>query len=112
MPDYRRNRVPVWEHTIRDERDYAAHVDYIHFHPVKHGLAAKARDWEYSSFRRCVAAELYPAEWDGAGVLRLMARSLGESSGEAARCGGHVRPARVGALEHALRLLVRRRSRM
>jgi hypothetical protein len=28
-----------WEHTIRDDRDYAAHMDYIHFNPVKHGLA-------------------------------------------------------------------------
>lgn len=27
-----------WEHTIRDERDYAAHVDYVHINPVKHGL--------------------------------------------------------------------------
>src|SRR5271154_4494551 len=42
-----------WEHTIRDDRDYAAHMDYIHFNPVKHGLVAEARSWEYSSFRRC-----------------------------------------------------------
>src|SRR5271154_7105269 len=42
-----------WEHTIRDDRDYAAHLDYIHFNPVKHGLVAEARSWEYSSFRRC-----------------------------------------------------------
>ena len=42
-------------------------MDYIHFNPVKHGLAAQARDWEYSSFRRCVAAGLYPAEWDRLG---------------------------------------------
>jgi putative transposase len=26
-----------WEHTIRDDRDYRAHVDYVHFNPVKHG---------------------------------------------------------------------------
>jgi putative transposase len=57
-----------WEHTIRDERDYAAHMDYIHFNPVKHGLVADAGAWEYSSFRRCVAAGLYPADWDGAGA--------------------------------------------
>ena len=24
-----------WEHTIRDEEDYAAHVDYVHVNPVK-----------------------------------------------------------------------------
>src|SRR5690242_16888214 len=27
-----------WEHTIRDENDYARRVDYIHFNPVKHAL--------------------------------------------------------------------------
>jgi putative transposase len=25
-----------WEHMIRDERDFSAHVDYIHYNPVKH----------------------------------------------------------------------------
>jgi putative transposase len=25
-----------WEHTIRDDGDFARHVDYIHFNPVKH----------------------------------------------------------------------------
>src|SRR5258708_27668481 len=29
-----------WEHTIRDEGDFARHVDYIHFNPVKHGHVA------------------------------------------------------------------------
>lgn len=23
-----------WEHTIRDERDFAAHMDYTHFNPA------------------------------------------------------------------------------
>ncbi|WP_288006777.1 REP-associated tyrosine transposase [Acidiphilium sp.] len=44
-----------WEHTIRDDADYAAHVDYIHFNPVKHGLVAGVEDWPYSSFHRAVA---------------------------------------------------------
>ncbi len=54
-----------WEHTIRDERDYAAHMDYIHFNPVKHGLVERPGDWPFSSFRRCVAAGLYPLDWLG-----------------------------------------------
>jgi putative transposase len=54
-----------WEHTIRDDRDYAAHMDYTHFNPVKHGLAETVADWPFSSFRRCVAAGLYPADWLG-----------------------------------------------
>jgi len=54
-----------WEHTIRDDDDYAAHMDYTHFNPVKHGLAQSAAEWPYSSFRRCVALGLYPAAWGG-----------------------------------------------
>ena len=54
-----------WEHTVRDDRDYAAHMDYTHFNPVKHGLAMSAADWPFSSFRRCVAKGLYPADWGG-----------------------------------------------
>lgn len=26
-----------WEHVIRDEADYARHVDYVHWNPMKHG---------------------------------------------------------------------------
>lgn len=49
-----------WEHTIRDDRDYAAHVDYVRFNPAKHGLVSEVRDWPYSSFRRHVALGAYP----------------------------------------------------
>ena len=56
-----------WEHTIRDDRDYAVHMDYTHFNPVKHGLVEYAADWPYSSFHRCVAGGIYPAEWRGSG---------------------------------------------
>lgn len=52
-----------WEHTIRDERDYGAHMDYIHFNPVKHGLVADVAAWPYSSFHRCVKLGLYPSSW-------------------------------------------------
>jgi len=52
-----------WEHCIRDERDYAAHLDYIHFNPVKHGIAASAAGWPYSTFHRAVAIGLYPSSW-------------------------------------------------
>jgi putative transposase len=55
-----------WEHTVRDERDYASHMDYIHFNPVKHGIAASAAEWEFLSFRRCVKQGLYSADWTSA----------------------------------------------
>jgi putative transposase len=57
-----------WEHTIRDDRDYAVHMDYIHFNPVKHGLAPTAASWPYSTFSRCVARGLYAADWIGDAV--------------------------------------------
>jgi putative transposase len=52
-----------WEHTIRDERDYAGHFDYVHFNPVKHGLASSAAAWPYSTFHRAVAQGHYPRSW-------------------------------------------------
>ena len=54
-----------WEHTIRDDHDFAAHMDYTHFNPVKHGLAEHPADWPHSSFRRCVASGFYPTGWTG-----------------------------------------------
>lgn len=54
-----------WEHTVRDERDFANHTDYIHFNPVKHGYAAAAKDWPYSTFLHCVGQGIYPMDWGG-----------------------------------------------
>ena len=54
-----------WEHTIRDERDYNARMDYIHFNPVKHGLVKDAAAWPFSSFHAAVKAGLYPQSWAG-----------------------------------------------
>jgi putative transposase len=31
-----------WEHPVRDECDYASHMDYIHCDPVKHGISVGA----------------------------------------------------------------------
>jgi putative transposase len=52
-----------WEHTIRDERDFQAHLDYIHINPVKHGLVAAARDWPYSTFLAWVERGVYDPWW-------------------------------------------------
>jgi putative transposase len=41
-----------WERALRDEEDFARHVDYIHFKPVKHGHAPDPAAWPYSSFHR------------------------------------------------------------
>ena len=54
-----------WEHTIRDSGDFARHVDYVYFNPVKHGLVRRVRDWQYSSFHRHVREGLLPDDWAG-----------------------------------------------
>ena len=52
-----------WEHAIRDERDFERHLGYVHFNPVKHGHAASARDWPYSTFHQWVERGVYPLDW-------------------------------------------------
>lgn len=54
-----------WEHLIRNEVDYARHVDYCMINPVKHGLVSRVRDWPYSSFHRDVRRGVYPPDWAG-----------------------------------------------
>jgi putative transposase len=54
-----------WEHLIRDEADYARHVEYCYINPVKHGLVSRVRDWPHSSFHRDVRAGIIPQDWAG-----------------------------------------------
>jgi len=54
-----------WEHVLRDERDFATHVDYIHFNPVKHAHVGRAIDWPHSSFHRYVRQGTLPGDWGG-----------------------------------------------
>ena len=65
-----------WEHTIRDEADFARHVDYVHINPVKHGLVGRVCDWAPSSFHRYVTLGVYPIDW--AGDLPQDGRQFGE----------------------------------
>jgi len=57
-----------WEHTIRDDDDFARHLDYIHFNAVEDGYVERAQDWPYSSFHRMVRAGAYPREWSSRGA--------------------------------------------
>ena len=54
-----------WEHTIRDGADFANHIDYIHFNPVRHGHVSRVADWRWSSFHRYVREGTYPLDWGG-----------------------------------------------
>ena len=52
-----------WEHQIRNENDFARHVDYVHFNPVKHGHAQRVADWPYSTFHRYVRDGICAHNW-------------------------------------------------
>ncbi|OHX15604.1 transposase [Chromobacterium amazonense] len=58
-----------WEHQIRDEADLQAHVDYIHYNPVKHGHVERVLEWPYSSFHRYVRLGWLPEDWAGESVV-------------------------------------------
>ena len=77
-----------WEHTIRNERDFARHVDYIHFNLVKYGLASRVSDWPHSSFHRYVHEGVLPLDWGGdmgrRRKLRRTARMMGPTPDVAA----------------------------
>lgn len=60
-----------WEHLIRDEADYAAHMHYVHLNPLKHGLVYAVKDWPYSTFHRLVKQGVYPLDWAGSGELLI-----------------------------------------
>ncbi len=54
-----------WEHLIRDEADYARHVEYCYVNPLKHRLVTRVCDWPYSSFHHDVRAGMFPEDWAG-----------------------------------------------
>lgn len=57
-----------WDHLIRDQADFNAHMDYVHINPVKHGLVASIADWPHSTFHRYVEQGVYPRDWAGVGI--------------------------------------------
>jgi len=69
----RKSEGSVWQrgylgHRIKDDEDYARCVDYVHYNPVRHGLAALAKDWPYSTFSRWVERGIYTETWAGDGL--------------------------------------------
>ena len=56
-----------WEHLVRNQEDLNRHIEYIHYNPVKHGLAKAPAGWKYSSFYRFVNNGIYDQSW-GTGV--------------------------------------------
>jgi putative transposase len=60
-----------WEHLIRDDRDFSAHLEYIHLNPVRHGLVSAPRDWPHSTFLKWVANGSYDLTWGSKGPVSL-----------------------------------------
>ena len=58
-----------FEHLIRDEDDLAAHVDYIHYNPVKHGHANRPVDWPHSSIHQFIQRGIVDAHWGTSGAV-------------------------------------------
>jgi len=69
-----------WEHTIFDEGDFDRHFDYIHYNPVKHGLASCPHAWPASSFHHWVT------KWRVRSILGMQLRG---STFAADRLFGH-----------------------
>ena len=67
-----------YEHTIRDERDLNAHIDYIHYNPVKHGLVDQVSQWQWSSFHRYVKNGFYSPDWGEGLVFNQNKSKFGE----------------------------------
>ena len=52
-----------WKHWVRDRRDFAEHLDYVHYNPVKHGLVTCPHLWPYSTFAKWVKRGVYAPDW-------------------------------------------------
>jgi putative transposase len=52
-----------YDHVIRDETDFANHLDYIHFNPVRHGFTRRPSEYAFSSFHYYVKKGWYTPEW-------------------------------------------------
>ena len=72
----KKNEKPVWqrrfwEHLIRNQQDLNRHIAYIHYNPVKHGLAKAPVEWAYSSFHRYVEKGIYNLTWGSGNIVEF-----------------------------------------
>jgi putative transposase len=62
---------PFWDHDVKsrvlaDHDDLRAHLDYVHYDPVRHGVSERAYDYQWSSLHVRVDQGHYSEDW---GVL-------------------------------------------
>jgi putative transposase len=67
-----------WEHQIRDEDDLQRHVDYIHYNPVKHGLAQNVEEWPWSTYRKYAKEGFYGRADDFKQIVNVSTDGFGE----------------------------------
>jgi len=65
------------EHQIRDEQDFARHVDYIYYNPVKHRVCKRAINQPYSTLHRDGAHGDYTLD-QGSGRIDAAGEAFGE----------------------------------
>ncbi|MBU1320120.1 MAG: transposase [candidate division Zixibacteria bacterium] len=61
-----------WDHVIRDQVDLNRHIDYIHYNPVKHGLATSPFNWKQSSIHKYAREGVYATDWGQLKKLRYV----------------------------------------
>jgi putative transposase len=52
-----------WDHIIRDQEDLNRHLDYVHYNPVKHGMAGSPIKWQWSSIHGYRRDGYYSEDW-------------------------------------------------
>jgi putative transposase len=62
------NDATFWEHGVKarqlaDSDEVRAHLDFIHYDPVRHGLSYRAYDYVWSSLRARVDQGHYAEDW-------------------------------------------------
>ena len=60
-----------FDHIIRSEDDFAKHLDYIHYNPVKHGYVSRVSAYKHSSFDEWAKRGIYSENWGSEEPLNL-----------------------------------------
>jgi hypothetical protein len=100
---------PYWEHTIRDDREFTAHMDYTHFNPVKRGLLEHPADWRICRFAGAWMADCIPTGGEAA-VINRNRQASGLRSGRGDRRRDRVATGGPGGRTAMWRRIARRLS--
>ena len=53
----------LYDHIIRDGKDFGRHLDDVHYDPVKHGYASQPKEYCWSAFQEWVKRGVYDEWW-------------------------------------------------